>query len=507
MSNKNETLTKNIIFYTFFLLYAVVLLYLSKELNVWVDEAYTLNTTANTLSNVIKQSYNFESQPPIYFILLSLWRCVNSGILFARLFSLLSIGLASWFLYRIVLLIFGKESSKWLIVIFLLNPFTVWAGLEIRLYAFLLFLSTLTIYLFFRYYIENKKKLLYYFLIACLVGLYTQYFFVFLISALAFSALIFKGWEYFYRLCLHLAPVVILFLPSLMFFKPIQIGMLQSGLSETTLTERFFVVFQSPKNLLLALQMAPFEKGIRWAITAIYILLTGYAYYNCYKKYKNVETVFFKKINFILLSVIIVVILLGSFVAIVGIDYHDRYLTVGFSLFIILLVVYNSYSILLRNITFGIVAIYYFIILLLFYRYPVKHYDYKAIASYIEKIERKREPILFYHSTLSLPFMYYYKGHNNITPLPAKVKFDTTFLRNINDTIELKQSFEKLNKLSDSYILISDLTEPQYSEDINRKMVNNFLTAHFNITLDSLYYGLSGFHALRIRRLENKTGK
>jgi hypothetical protein len=64
------------IFYAFVVLYSAFMMYLCYELNIWVDEAYTLDTTSAkySLSKVIYQSYNFESQPPLYFILLWLWR-------------------------------------------------------------------------------------------------------------------------------------------------------------------------------------------------------------------------------------------------------------------------------------------------------------------------------------------------------------------------------------------------------------------------------------------------
>src|ERR1700712_3329573 len=135
MKNSNSSPVKNYLFYIFLFIYAVTLLYLSKVLNIWMDEAYTLDTTGYKLSKVIAQSYSFESQPPVYFILLSLWRKISGEVFFARLFSLISIGLAAHYFYKLIRLISGIEASRWLLILFLLNPFIVWAGLEIRLYA------------------------------------------------------------------------------------------------------------------------------------------------------------------------------------------------------------------------------------------------------------------------------------------------------------------------------------------------------------------------------------
>ena len=119
--------SKNLIFLGFLVIYTASLLYLSNELVIWQDDTFTLHTTANNLSLVIRQSYNFEGQPPVYFILLSIWRKLDQGIFFARLFSLLFIGLAAYFFHRVVRLVFGDDSARWLLIIFLLNPFTIWA--------------------------------------------------------------------------------------------------------------------------------------------------------------------------------------------------------------------------------------------------------------------------------------------------------------------------------------------------------------------------------------------
>src|SRR5437870_9561843 len=85
------------LFYGFLIAYACILIFLCYTLNIWEDESYSLHTTSNSLAMVIRQSYYFEAQPPVYFLLLSLWRHVDSGIFFARLLSLLFIGLSGVF--------------------------------------------------------------------------------------------------------------------------------------------------------------------------------------------------------------------------------------------------------------------------------------------------------------------------------------------------------------------------------------------------------------------------
>ena len=105
-------------FNLFIILYSIVLIFLAYYVNIWEDEAYTLNTTSNNLSGVISESYRFEGQPPAYFVLLSFWRLIHPGIFTARLFSVLCIGLTVYVLNRILSLVSDLKYPNWIIVIF-----------------------------------------------------------------------------------------------------------------------------------------------------------------------------------------------------------------------------------------------------------------------------------------------------------------------------------------------------------------------------------------------------
>ena len=491
-------------FYGFIVLYSACLIYLCYELNVWEDETYTLHTTSLSLPGVINKSYHFEGQPPVYFLLLRLWRCFNSGIFFARLFSLISIGTAAYFFYRIVCFISVKKQSRWLVAIFLLNPFTVWAGLEIRVYAFLILLSSIAIWFFIRFYTDNKKKDLYIFLIVGLIGVYTQYFFTLEIAALAFSLLVFKGWKAFFNLCLYLLPVVLLFLPNLIFL-PNQLHMHQYHLTEYSFVRRFSAVLYSPQNFLLALQLVPFDKWIRLAIKLIFIVGFVYIYIKTFKKNIANRNLNLELFNVLLLGSGILVLLYGIILVISDIVYLPRYMAIGLPLFILLFTLFKQYSSAAVKFIYGVICLYFILLLIVYYINPVKDYDYKRIARHINKIERKGEPILFYNSIMSLPFTYYYTGKNRILPLPDTITFDSTYQKNIKDTVQLKQITDKISTASNSYLLITnDLAPIELNMNMNREMINDYIKIHYATTLDTLYYGRSKGRYLRIRRLEKK---
>src|ERR1035437_6822211 len=453
---------KSLIFYSFLVLYFAILIYLSNEINIWEDEVYSLNTTSNNLSNVVSQSYNFEAQPPVYFILLALWRHINTGICFARGLSLIFIGLSAYFLSKLVSLVSDIESSRWFVIIFLLNPFTVWAALEIRTYALLIFLSSISIYYFLNFYASNKNYHLYSFLIISIIGVYTQYFFVFLIIALAFSLLVFKGWRAFFKLCFYLIPVVLLFLPNLLFL-PEGLSRQQTNNPDYSVLDGLYKVFQSPPKLILALNVVPSGNGLKLVIIILYSIV----------------------------------------VVITRMVYADKYMAIAFPFFILLFTLFQVHSSFIRTLIYGTITIFFLSLLIITYIHPIKIYDFKSVAKYISKIERTGEPILFYRNAMSLPFTYYYKGLNPLVPLPNPVRFDNTYLKNIKDTLELKRAITGINAKSNSYLIISDdNTDYAYNVNFNRKMVDDYLIAHYNITLDTLCFGDGPEFFIRIRRLE-----
>ncbi len=498
-----KVIYKRIAFIILLLFYTSGILYLSFEINIWEDEAYSLNTSSGNLSYAISQSYKFEGQPPVYFSLLSLWRTINPGIFFARLLSILFIGMAAFVIHRIVLLFTDNDTSRWIVVLFLLNPFTVWSALEIRTYSLLILLSSVSLYFFLKYFFDNKNKYLYFFLIVCLTGLYTQYFFVFLIISFSIIILIYKGWKSFFTFCLHFIPVVILFLPNLIFL-PDQLEMAQADRPNYSRIRSFISVLRAPQDLFLALQILPFEALVKWGVRFIFGAIVGIAYFRLNKNsLENNSSRFFNMVNLFFLSIFILVLLFSIFVPLFGIWYEIKYFAVAFPFFALFLTIFNKYPFGYRKLIFAGISLYYIFLLALNYIPPIKDYDYKSIAKYIEMIERKGEPILIYSSLIELPFSAYYDGSNAVAPLPHATEFNQNYIKNIKDTIEFKNTINKIIPSNTSFLFISDdITTYAMSLFMNRGLIDIFLNNNFHNTLDTLFYGKSDNRYLRIRRFE-----
>ncbi len=488
-------------FYASLLVYAAVMIYLCAALNIWMDEAYTLDTTSAkyNFAGVIHQSYFFESQPPGYFILLWLWRKISDGVFFARFFSLINIGFAAWYFFKLIKQFNTIAVAQWLTVIFLLNPFVVFIGLEIRLYAFLIFLSAAAIYHYLKYYQYNSKKDLLIFLSICLLCMYTQYFFAFLIAGILLATWIFSSFKKAFITSLYIVPVVLLFLPNI-FLMDDQLGMVQTQKLTMSVPQRIYAVLHSPQNLLLSVENLTIAHWARQLTVLLFAGLLIYAYATAYKKNKTNYSAFFKTINFLLVAAAGAILLMAVLIAVTGIDHVDRYLTIVMPVLILSYGLVSALHKKIATILFAAFAVYLTLLFAYTYAQPVKQFDYKNAAAYIDAEEKNNEPLFFYHSTVALPFRYYYKGSNRTLPVPHEVPFDNTYMENVKDTAALKQCMESNRNSSPSFLFISDLAEKKYANDSNRIMVNNYLNINYTLQLDTLFYGNSKTRPLRIRR-------
>ncbi|NJR69385.1 MAG: hypothetical protein HC771_12505 [Synechococcales cyanobacterium CRU_2_2] len=128
-------------------------------LNIWIDEAYTLDTTGLGLAHAWVEAIRFENQPPLYFFLLALWRQLNDSIFFARLFSCLCIALTIYCAPLLSRRYLPKLNSCWLTLSLALHPYAIWAALEIRTYALGILLSELLLICFFDAYLKTALAL------------------------------------------------------------------------------------------------------------------------------------------------------------------------------------------------------------------------------------------------------------------------------------------------------------------------------------------------------------
>ena len=497
---KSKARSLLLIFIIFLVPYTITLLWLAYKINVSEDETYTLNTTSYHLFKVIYQSYHFEGQLPAYFILLNIWRQLNNGIFFTRIFSVLLILFSAFYFNKIIKLISNKENSLWITTLYLINPFIIWSALEIRPYALVVLLSVISLFYFFKYYLTNLNRYLIILVAVSLIGLFTQYFYTFLISSYAFLILFFKGIRPFIKYCLFLLPAVLLFLPNLYFIAE-QYNLHTSPFSSESSIIKTSVIFYTIKDFLFADNHAMINIWLSRGFKLIFCILIIYVYSLVLRK-KIVNNKSQEIINLILLLNLLLIIHFFVFVLTSSIGFANRYLAIIFPVLMMIFFLFEFLPNILNKILYISFFLYYMSQSIIFYTHPVKSYDYISMAAYIKNTEFVNEPIIFYRPGLSLPFKYYYMGNNPIFPLPHEVRFDTNYIINIKDSSALGRSLDRINEDFKSMLFISDLSQYEYNVNMNRGMIDKYLKSHYKISLDTLYQGWSKEGSLRIRRLE-----
>jgi uncharacterized membrane protein len=168
---------------------------LSAALNLTVDEAFALHTTSAGPVFAWQQAIVFEQQPPLYFVVESIWRmCDESSIVFARLPSALFAATAVAIIIVEARRIAPNVPSIVVAAITGLNPFVIWAAVEMRVYALVFLIGATLAWTFFEGFLvanpSHRARLLYF--AFAIAGLYTQYYVGFLLAAHFISLLLLR---------------------------------------------------------------------------------------------------------------------------------------------------------------------------------------------------------------------------------------------------------------------------------------------------------------------------
>ena len=195
----NSFFTNNRNLLLIILLHLLITIPLAYLLNTWYDEASTLITSSQTISFAVHRSIKFELQPPFYYIILNIWRQLNSSYFFARLLSIIFSSGSIFISYKFIKKYLKIEKPGYATFLIAINPFLVYYAVEIRPYAMLIFLSVALIYLMYEVYFSDSKpiiaRILY--ILLSLISLHTQYYMGFILAAIGFSIFIYGGWKKF----------------------------------------------------------------------------------------------------------------------------------------------------------------------------------------------------------------------------------------------------------------------------------------------------------------------
>lgn len=202
----------------------LVMLAAASALGTWQDEEYTLATTAHGVAYAFHRAIDYELQAPLYFVIVAALRAVSASVFATRTFSVCC---AVAFAYAATAIARRIEPSRamWPVAALVaLNPFTAFAALEIRPYAFALLLAALSWLMFEDGFFRGEaRQARIAFVVLGIASLYTQYFIAFEFVGFAAALAVMRRWAALRAYVVASVVIVLAFVPMLAYLAA-QIG-------------------------------------------------------------------------------------------------------------------------------------------------------------------------------------------------------------------------------------------------------------------------------------------
>ena len=188
-------------------LFALVAGTLSLLVGAWGDEAMALSTAGHGPVEAATRAREFELQPPLYFVLLSVWRLLSSSVFWARMLSVLAVAAAilvagRYFLPSASSARHTASPGRILALLLATSPIALWAAAEARVYGLTLGLGIVWVCLFWWIFLASnpldnrgrRARAVGLVVVSCML-LATQYYTGFLLLAGAPAVLAARGWR------------------------------------------------------------------------------------------------------------------------------------------------------------------------------------------------------------------------------------------------------------------------------------------------------------------------
>lgn len=487
----------------FIILNLGITLFLAYKLNLWLDEAYTLHTTGKGFTHAFYQASHFELQAPLYFVLLSLWRKLNSTIFFARLPSVLCVALSIKVVADLAKRFLEGVNSTWVIACVALSPFMIWAAVEMRMYALVILLSGLLLRFFFDGFLEDspRSKARWWYVLVSILALYTQYYLGFLLVANACTLLLLRRWR---PLAVYLAAmgiVAICFAP-IAFIVLDQVSTHVSPYSVTlSVLGSAGKVYWIAQEYLLPVGWEQFYFLRRWllrlgSVTLLVLIM---------KKYRQRVTADRVAICTIALTLALCFIVVQR---LTGSGLVEERHTAALFLPITLAAFSFVSAVAQRRVLLGWV----FLVLLfnctaLYTRYAAlaKSGDWIRVAAHISTYEKPGQPVLVFQAANVLPLAHYYQGENSLVPIPNETGLGTTYIPP-NRALEEKRIAEAVNHVSErpEVWLVTDWRRGLSDDEINDPVLKEFVRRNYAVEKETTFYNSKVF-LLRLKPLSRNT--
>ncbi len=485
------------------LLHVSITLPLAALVNLWIDETFSLETTRHSFTHAITRGIHFELQPPMYFALLNLWRSFGASVFVARLFSVVCVALMLLVVALISRRYFRDQHPGWLVGAVALNPFVIWAAVEIRVYALALLLSSLLI-LFFHdgwWSEENEKRnraRLGYALVA-LLGLYTHYYLGFLLVAHAGALLWRRNGRLLMGCLASMMAVGVAFLPLAMVVRAQLTGHTQTlSVRHSLVADARLLWWHAQEYLLPAYWKA--SAGLQRAMIGLLALAVLFLLLRRFRDLVTTDHLALWTMTAIAGLFFIVALKLTGPMLMETRHMVALFLPLQLSLFAVLTTIGGR-----RVLTgWSALLLFFYVSSLLVVWHPLaKVGDWQRVAAWLQREEKPGEPVAVFNIAGALSLQHYYHGVNPTIQLPRETpldEFDTRDYVFRNET-EIAGALRKAQNAAGRLWLITDPDKDCKSMDVdlNCRGLEDYLAAHY-VTAKEQFF----FHS-RIRLLQAAT--
>lgn len=396
---------------------SIVALVLAYALNLWQDEAYTLHATAFGPRYALHEALTFEQNAPLYFVVISLLRRFGDGVFYLRLFSVVcavgALSLTPALARRYV----PRADAGLVTLVAGVNPFLIWAAVEMRVYAALILLGALLLLTAYDAFLSERPRAaaaIAYAVVAT-ASLYTQYYLLFLIAGQGAAIVVFRR-AAVWRFALAVAAALICFAPLALAI-PAQVSNFRGAFARPTLLESLAVTASILARYALPLLFAK-AKLVYIALAAL-LVAGGIAARRSLERNGDAHII-------VVTIVAALCFALGTYVA--GVHALNRHLA---SLYMpTILTAFAALSFVRPERRFAATTVWTaaalatsIVALGQTYAHVAKPGDWIRVNAYLAPREHRGEPIVVFQAENALPFAYYYRGPNAIVPLPRGVDF------------------------------------------------------------------------------------
>ncbi len=446
----------------------LITLPLAYLVNIGVDDAYSLDTTSKDLSYALHQAIHYELQPPLYFLLLYVWRLISPSIFFARLLSVCCMASTLYVVYFAAKRYLPQVPAVWVTVAVALHPYSIWAALFIRPYALAILLSALLLLLFYDGYFSDSPQpsARWLYSLVAVLSLYTHYLLGLFLLGHGLTLLLLKRRGQMAYL-LTLGGVAACFGP-LLFYLPSHLSDAEGNLPNYSLQSLLSLSRYGLWGLMnhLVPTSNPVSRLLIAKLCRYGMLLGGMAILWRYRRALPLPTRS--------LVMLLVVMLPGLVGLIWAVTVHSL---VNYRFFYPLFIptVFCSFAVvaLCRSLHrkavlawFGILLFSSITTLTITYRTLSTEGDWRHVAEYVMQHEQANQPALVFSGESLLPLSHYYQGINSLIPIPRPMSlkvYDTSKL-------ELKQEQDILQPVQS----MPDYTELWIIQELDYIQYGNF---------------------------------